>query len=418
MKQVKLIVAGAGDRGATYAGYAGRHPDQVRIVAVAEPRSARRNRMADEYGICAKNMFADWRELVEKKIEADGVIITTSDSEHRDPAIAFAKKGYNILLEKPMAANEQDCRDIVRVVEDNGIIFAICHVLRYTDYTIKLKEIIDSGAIGEVVTMQHFEPVGYWHQAHSFVRGNWRNEAESSFMMLAKSCHDLDWMRYIMGCRCRKVSSFGSLYYFKPERKPAGAGDRCLDCSIEAECPFSAPKYYLGRLRDGYDGWPVNVVTPDPTEEMVVEALRTGPYGRCVWGCDNDVVDHQVVNMEFEDGKTACFTMTAFAEDGQHRKTRILGTLGEIVGDGSRIEAYSLKDNRWTTYDTAASEADITGGHGGGDYNIMKSFVAALADNDPSQILSGSVETLETHLMAFAAERARRQSCVVEIVTT
>ena len=414
MKPVKLIIVGAGDRGSRYASYAKENPEKATVVAVAEKRADYLAKMADDYNLLPGNCFGDWRELIEKGIEADGVVIATQDAEHKAPAIAFSEKRYNILLEKPMSNSEQECRDIVKSAIDNEILFAVCHVLRYTDYTIKLKEIIDSGAIGEVIGMQHLEPVGFLHQAHSFVRGNWRNEAESSFMLLAKSCHDLDWIRYIMGCKCKRVSSFGSLYYFRKEHQPPGAGARCVDCSIEADCPYSARKFYLGCIERGETGWPTSVLSSNRTAEGVLEALRTEPYGRCVWDCDNDVVDHQVVNMEFEGGKTAGFTMTAFAEGG-HRKTHVFGSMGEIDGDGSTIKVYSLKDDKWTTYQVGSSDAGILGGHGGGDYNIMECFVAALADNDPSKILSGPAETLETHLIAFAAERARRTSSVVHV---
>ncbi len=414
MKPVKLIVIGAGDRGTNYANYALRHPDLAKVIVVAELRDYYRDRIATQHNIPIENTFADWRELIEKNIEADGVIIATQDSQHLEPAVAFADKGYNILLEKPMAPDEDSCRKIVAAAIRNKIIFAVCHVLRYTNYTVKLKEIIDSGAIGEVISMQHLEPVGFLHQAHSYVRGNWRKESESSSMLLAKSCHDLDWIRYIMNCECKKVSSFGSLYYFRKENKPAGSADRCLDCGIESECLYSAKKFYLNYIKKGETGWPIHVITSDATAEGVLEALQTGPYGRCVWECDNDVVDNQVVNMEFEGGRTAGFTMTAFTEGG-HRKTRIFGSMGEISGDGSKIEVYSLKDDKWTTYQTDASDAGILGGHGGGDYNIMKSFTAALADNDPGKILSGPAETLETHFMTFAAEKARRTGRVVEV---
>jgi predicted dehydrogenase len=335
---------------------------------------------------------------------------------HVDPALAFAQLGYAMLLEKPMAPNEADCRRIVDAVKQNGILFGVCHVMRYTRYTQKLKELLDSGLIGEVVSIQHLEPVGYWHQAHSFVRGNWRNEGLSSSMLLQKSCHDLDWLRYVMGEPCRAVSSFGSLKHFTRAEKPAAAGAalRCLDCAYEPQCPFSAKKIYLGRLAQGETGWPVNVVAPIPTVESVTEALRTGPYGRCVYECDNDVVDHQVVNMLFAGGKTAAFTMTAFNR-GSDRKTRIFGTRGEIYGDGLNLSHYDFLSDREQVISTLDNDGTLLGGHGGGDYGIMDHFVAAVADNDPTQILSGADESLETHRMVFSAEQARHENRVVEL---
>ncbi len=255
------------------------------------------------------------------------MIIATPDRYHAEIAVAFAEKGYAMLLEKPMATNPADCRRIVEAVQRNGILFAVFHDFRYFSYTRRLKEIVDSGLIGEILSIQHLEPVGYWHYAHSYVRGNWRNEAESSFMLLAKSCHDIDWLRYILGQRCVQVSSFGSLTHFKRSQKPAAAGEalRCLDCAYETQCPFSAKRFYLSRLREGRHGWPLDVVTPIFTEEALTQALREGPYGRCVYECDNDVVDHQVVNLLYENGATASFTMTGLSEFAD-RKTTLFGT--------------------------------------------------------------------------------------------
>ena len=411
---VKILLVGAGSRGSTYAENAVIQDDASEIVGVAEPREYFRNRAKEIYNIPPENCTTCWTELVEKNIEANAVIIATQDALHEAPAVAFADKGYNILLEKPMAPDEAGCRNIVDAIIRNNVIFAVCHVLRYTNYTQKLKAVIDSGAIGEVVNIQRLEPVAHWHQAHSYIRGNWRKESESASMLLAKSCHDLDWIHYIMGCRCEKVSSFGSLYCFRKENKPAGAGERCLDCSIEAECAYSAKRFYLGSVSpDGDPFWAGLIATP-PTVESVTKALRTGPYGRCVWACDNDVVDNQVVNMAFEGGKTASFTMTVFT-DGGHRKTRIFGTKGQIEGDGSVIRIFDFLTEKTEIIDTQAASGEITGGHGGGDAMIMKHFVGAVAHNDPSRILSGPKETLDSHLMVFAAEKARHADTVETI---
>ncbi len=415
MDPIRLIVVGAGSRGSGYAGYARQHPDELQIVGVAEPRDFYRERLADDYDLPYDNVAADWHELAARPKFADGVIIATQDAMHADPAVAFADLGYNVLLEKPLAPDPHDCRRIVDAAKRNGIIFAVCHVMRYTHYTQQLKVVLDAGRIGEIVSIEHLEPVGYWHQAHSFVRGNWRNEAQSSPMLLAKSCHDLDWLRYIMGQPCVQVSSFGNLKHFRPEEKPAGAADRCLDCPIEPNCAYSAVKIYLGRVRRGETGWPVNVLTPDVTVDGVTEALRTGPYGRCVWACDNDVVDHQVVNMLFANGATASFTMTAFTRQ-RARETHIFGTRGEIYSNGSTIEIYDFLTDRTETITTdRTSDGSILTGHGGGDYEIMKRFVAAIAGDDPTKLLSAPDESLETHLMVFAAEAARREGRVVDV---
>lgn len=414
MKTVDLLIVGAGGRGQGYARLATESSNQGRIVGVAEPRDHYRERIAKTHKLRDKFVFNDWREAADRRRFADAVLICTQDAMHTEPALAFAEKGYHILLEKPMAPTADECRRIVAAAKQSGKLFAVCHVMRYTAYSRRLKELIDSGVIGEVVSLQHLEPVGYWHQAHSFVRGNWGNEAKSSPMLLAKSCHDLDWMRYIIGVPCQAVSSFGTLVHFRKEEKPQSAGDRCLDCGCEPECPYSAKKIYLGRVAQGRIGWPVDVLAPEVTQESVTEALRTGPYGRCVYACDNDVVDNQVVNMQFEGGKTASFTMTAFCE-AAHRKTRIFGTKGELYGDGTKIHRFDFLTDKTEETDTRASDASILGGHGGGDYGLMDCFVSAVAENDPARVLSGAAESLETHRMVFAAEQARRENRVVNL---
>jgi predicted dehydrogenase len=415
MPPVTLMIVGAGDRGFGYARYARGFPDQAKVVAVAEPREARRSRMASQHGIPPQNVFCDWREAAARPRLADAVVITTQDAMHADPAVAFAGLGYHMLLEKPMATTEADCRRVARAAMEKGIIFALGHVLRYTLYTRRLKQMVDSGLIGEVVSIQHLEPVGYWHQAHSFVRGNWRNTRESSFMLLAKSCHDLDWIRHIMGAPCRRVSSFGALKHFRSEFAPAGAARRCLDCSVEKTCPYSAVKIYLGRVRAGHKGWPVSVLADDVTEEGVTKALREGPYGRCVYRCDNDAVDNQVVIMEFEGGRTAAFTMTAF-NPAADRKTRVFGTRGQLEGDGNTIRHADFLTDKTEAIDAnAGADGTILSGHGGGDFQLTKSFIEAVRDKDPGKVLSGPAESLETHLMVFAAERSRLEGRVVEV---
>ncbi|MFT7804507.1 uncharacterized protein LOC108924868 isoform X2 [Arapaima gigas] len=281
-----------------------------------------------------------------------------------------------------------------------------------------VQEVIDSGAIGDVIHIQHFEPVGFYHFAHSFVRGNWRNEAESSFALLAKSCHDLDLINHWAGGRrCLKVSSFGSLSHFTKENKPPGAGPRCLDCAVEETCPYSACKIYLERVKKGLVGWPTSVVCPSsvPDIESVTEALRTGPYGRCVYNCDNDVCSNQVVNMEFEGGLTASFSMVAFTEAICQRRTTIHGSKGELSynGHGVRVFDFLTQSSTRVQVDTSIPEGFGRGGHGVADYHLVDAFVSAVANGDPSQIRSGPEETLRSHELVFDAERARLENRVV-----
>jgi predicted dehydrogenase len=417
VKKLRLAVIGAGSRGTTYANIALEHHKDVEIVGVAEPRDFHRERMANTHKISSENVTRDWHDWLTREKFADAIIIATPDALHAVPAIAFAKLGYHLLLEKPMAPTEPECRKIVDAVNRAGVMLAVCHVMRYTPYTRALKQVLESGRIGEIVSVQHLEPVGYWHQAHSFVRGNWGNESRSSSMLLQKSCHDLDWLRHVIGLPCERVSSFGSLHHFRESQKPAGAADHCLDCEIESDCAFSAKRFYLRELEQGNTDWPVNVITSDTTQTGVLEALRTGPYGRCVYSCDNDVVDHQVVNLEFSGGVTASFTMTAFTR-GRDRETRIFGTKGELFGNGQTFEVYDFLTEQTGTIDTELeSDGSIQSGHGGGDEGVMYAFLTALRENNPNHILSGPNESLESHLMVFAAETSRHKARVCELQT-
>lgn len=416
MSQKKYIIIGAGSRGSMYANYFLSNAQSGKIIAVAEPRKYYLNKMAREHHICEQdNITEDWSRLARKPKFADAVIIATPDARHCEPAIAFAKKGYHILLEKPLAPNERDCERIVQAAIDNKIIFCVSHVLRYTAYTQKLKQIINSGLIGQIVSIQHLEPVGYWHQAHTFVRGNSRNTALQSFMLLQKSCHDFDWLRYIVGKRCSSVSSFGSLMHFTAKNKPTNASDRCTKCQIEQNCPYSAVKIYLrDRANLGKFFWPVDMLSSDLTIDGIRKSLEECPYGRCVYACDNNVVDHQVANLLFENNITVAFTMTGFCKQSD-RKTRIFGTHGQLEGDGEVITHYDFLTDKTITFDVSQSDGSILSGHGGGDYNLMKHFTQAVALNDESLILSGPQETLETHKMVFAAERSRLEKCIISL---
>ncbi|MFJ6521588.1 Gfo/Idh/MocA family protein [Streptomyces filamentosus] len=408
-RTLRLIVVGAGGRGSTYASYAA-STGRAQIVAVADPdprRAAEARRNHPEAAL-----VDDWRQLADAPPPADAVIISTQDSHHVEPAVHFAELGYHILLEKPMATTEEDTRRITDAVRRSGVMLAVCHVLRYTPYTSGVKAIVDSGRLGDIVSVEHLEPVGWWHQAHSYVRGNWRREDESSPMLLAKSSHDLDWISFIVGKPVRKVSSFGGLTHFRPENRPAGATDNCLDCPVEPTCPYSAKRLYLGCLGNPVrERWPLGAVTDARTPEGVEQALRDGPYGRCVYACDNDVVDHQVVSLEYEDGVTASFTMTAFTPF-THRKTRIFGTRGSLDGDGVQVTVTDFVTGSEETLVLGVDGPDAGSGHGGGDERLLDAFLDALATDDPSHILSDPATSLESHLVAWAAERSRRTGTV------
>jgi predicted dehydrogenase len=414
MAPVTLAVVGAGNRGNEHGDWALANPDRARVVAVCEPREVRRTRFAARHGLPAAAAVPGWRELADRGRVADAVLICTQDALHVEPAIAFAELGYQVLLEKPMATTEAGCRRIVEAVERAGVIFAVCHVLRYTPYTALVKQVVDAGRLGEIISVQHLEPVGFLHQAHSYVRGPWRREGGATFMLMAKSCHDLDWLRYVVGRPIRRVASFGGLTHFRPENRPAGAADRCLDCAVEPACPYSAVRFYRRCLERG-GGWPLDTVVDHHTQADLLAALRQGPYGRCVWACDNDVVDHQVVAMEFDGGPTGTFTMTGFNAGG-HRRTRLFGTRGELEGDGETVRVYDFLTQTTEVLDARTpGDATAGGGHGGGDWGLMDAFVRAVATGDRGSVLTGPTESLEAHLAVFAAERARRQGVVATV---
>ncbi|KAM6981779.1 putative oxidoreductase YteT [Tautogolabrus adspersus] len=415
---VRVIVVGAGNRGDNYSQFASVHPERMKVVGVADPRKFARTKLQQQHRIEDENVFTEWKSVVEREKFADAVLICTPDRLHKEPAVAFANKGYHVLLEKPMATTVEDCTAIVKACTLNGVMLSVAHVLRYDPLIHMIKELIDAGAIGDVIHIQHFEPVGFYHFAHSFVRGNWRNEAESSFALLAKSCHDIDLIHHWAGARrCVKVSSFGSVSHFQKEDKPTGAGDRCMNCPIEQDCPYSASKIYLDRVKQGHTGWPVSVICPSslPDIESVTEALKNGPYGRCVYECDNDVCTNQVVNMEFEGGLTAAFSMVAFTEEICKRKTTIYGSKGELSCNGHEVNVFDFLTQRSTKHTVLNNVPKHFGmsGHGGADYHFIEAFISAVANNDPSLIRSGPVETLLSHLLVFEAERSRLESTVV-----
>jgi predicted dehydrogenase len=414
-RRVEVAVIGAGSRGAGYAAWIAAHPGRAKVVAVAEPRPHQRRALAAAHGLDESQCFVTWQELADRPRLADAVLVCTQDRDHVEPAVALASRGYHLMVEKPLAPTEADCRRIADAVRDAGVMLAVGHVLRYTPYTSLVKELISAGAVGDVVSVQHLEPVGWWHQAHSFVRGNWRREELSTFMLLAKSCHDIDWLRYVVGEPIVSVSSFGGLTHFRPEHRPEGAAERCVDCSVEARCAYSAPRFYHNALDTTGGRWPIDVITDEPTHDGVDAALRNGPYGRCVYTSDNDVVDHQVVAMEFAGGQTATFTMTAFTEAAP-RRTQIFGTAGSLDGDGTTVRHFDFLTAQATTHSVPERGGDAADGHGGGDDGLMDAFVAAVASGDRSMIRSGLDESLESHLAVFAAERARRQR-TVETVT-
>ena len=406
MNPITAVVLGGGSRGVNYSNYSLLKPEELKIVAIAEPRENRRTQFAQTFGVPEEHVFASWQELLERPKMADVAFVCTLDQDHIGPALAALEKGYHILLEKPMSNREQECIEIEAAAAKAGKHMAVCHVLRYTPFYQTIKGIIDSGEIGQVMVASQIENVAYWHQAHSFVRGNWRNAEETSPMILQKCCHDVDILLWLAGKDCKKVSSFGSLRHFTPENAPEGAPQRCLDgCPHADNCLYYAPKLYL----TGETGWPVDVLTTDLTPEGITKALREGPYGRCVYHCDNDVVDRQVVNMELEDGVVCNLIMSAFTANCC-RQLKILGTLGQIQADMSTNEVW-LHPFGGEPRKVEVAAADS--GHGGGDYGLLRDFLTVIREGGESR--TSAKASLQSHLVCFAAEKSRVEGRIIEL---
>lgn len=407
---VKVAVVGLGGRGKdTYSKYVNRFPDKMQIVAIADPVESKRKDVAEKYGIPEENCFKSAEELLEKDRLADVAFICTPDKMHYSHAMLALKKGYHLLLEKPVSPSAQECANIAAAAHKYRKHVQVCHVLRYTPFYQEIKRQIDSGRIGEIVTVQAMENVQYWHQAHSFVRGNWKKKETSSPMILAKCCHDMDILLWLTGKKCRYVSSFGNLFLFRPEKAPEGAALRCLgDCKVKDTCPYNAETFYIkDRLLKGRDKWPVNILNSYPTVENITEALKTGDYGRCVYHSDNDVVDHQVVNALLDDGVTINFTMSAFTSTGG-RTMKIMGTMGDIGAD---------MDENWIRVCEFGKEPEVIdvrtlatdfSGHGGGDFRMVEELLDdILQEKEPGCGLTSIDKSLESHYMALAAEDSR-----------
>ena len=415
MDKIKIIVVGAGGRGKDYTDIMARFPEKFQVVGVAEPIESRREYMRTKHNIPDENCFDTWEKILEKPKFADAAIISTMDRMHFAPAMEAIRKGYNLLLEKPAAPTAEECLAIESEAKKYGVRILVCHVLRYSPFYVTLKSLIDKGEIGRVMSIQHAEGVGNVHQSHSFVRGNWGNAEKSSPMLLQKSCHDMDILQWLVSKECKRVSSFGSLTYFIKENAPEGSPDYCIEgCPMAAECPYNAVKlYYDDKDNDWFRNAATGIVSP--TDDEVAHALRTTQYGKCVFKCDNNVVDHQVVNLEFEDGTVVDFNMSAFNKGGRY--IRVMGTKGEILNrntDGI-LELYKFEDGSKTLIDIKTYGDTIVSGHGGGDEGIVHALYDYLTTGVITEQLSEIGISVKNHMIAFAAEESRHTGKVVNV---
>ena len=416
MRRITFSIVGLGSRGLdAYAPFQKAHPELMKIVAVADVRPEKVEKARKEYGVDPSLCFDSADALLSCDRLSDAIIIATQDQDHVSQALKAIDKGYDILLEKPISPSREECLELSAKAREKGTFITVCHVLRYTPFYRTLKRLMDEGRIGRLMNIDAVEGVGYFHMAHSFVRGNWRTVRTTSPMILQKSCHDMDIIRYLVGSPCHSVSSQGTLSWFSSANAPEGSAMRCLDgCACKDTCPFDCEKIYITDKRSGIlhhpePTWPVDVLTDDYSVDGVMKALRNGPYGRCVFHCDNDVVDHQSVTLSFENGVTASFTMTAFSKEN-HRTIRLFGTEGEIFAD-MRENVIHLK--RFDNDDGDITVEKPSSGHGGGDYQIMMDFIQTL--NGVGSVSSTLDASIESHLMCFAAEDSRKADKTVII---
>lgn len=413
---VKVIIIGAGNRGRTYSKYSKMFPDCMQVVGVSDIRESRKNAMGDNFDIPAGMRFGDWSEVFAsgKKL-ADAVVISTPDDTHYAPCMKALSLGYDVLLEKPVAQSEKECKAIAAQAHKYGCIVAVCHVLRYSPYFRAMYEAVKKGMIGKMISIQHMEPIECRHMAHSYVRGNWRDSNKTTPIILAKSCHDLDLLRWFVGKPCKTIVADGSLSWYKAENAPEGAPMRCTDgCPHESTCPFSAIDIYVKRkshlgvfdLKDKKDEAEIMSKISDPNNV----------WGRCVYHCDNNQPDHFVSEMVFEDGTTAAFSMEALTPYGG-RRTRIMGTTGYIEGDSSAFTVYEFRSNKKYVWNKKLSDIpEYKGsGHGGGDMALVCDWLEAVSHHNPDLLTSTIDASIESHVMGFRAEKSRLSNKKVKV---
>ena len=412
-----VAIIGCGGRGSDSYGYLiDLDKEHFKIVSLCDIRQEWLERAAKRFGVPAENLYLTEEEFFQEK-RADILLVTTPDACHVRHALKAFELGYDILLEKPITDDREECEKLLAAQKKYGRKALVCHVLRYAPAFLKVKELLDSGTIGSLVAIDALERVGSWHQAHSYVRGNWRNREECTPMILAKCCHDLDLLQYYANSKCKSISSIGDLAFFKAENAPKGSAKRCTDCAVEKDCPYSAKHIYIENWKIKgcpEDGWPFNIITGAPlTEEKLYKAIEEGPYGRCVFHCDNNVVDHQQTIMTFENGVKASLTMTAFTHTGGRRIT-FYGTYGEIILDERNCSIYVGRYEKDPEIIDVSELNEKGYTHGGGDHGLIKQLYAMLeGEAEQTTSLEASVES---HLMGICAEESRLQGGKLVIV--
>lgn len=405
---INVIVLGVGNRGKIYGSKLALFND-VNIVAICDKYQEKLDRVRNDWNVPSNMCFLDENDLWAQGKIADAIVIASQDRDHYAHAIKALELGYHIMMEKPVSPNLEECLHIESLAKEKDLKVIVCHVLRYTKYYKKIKEILNSGIIGDIKVIRHSENISYWHFSHSYVRGNWRNENTTSPMLLAKCCHDMDLMYWYAGSKAKSVTSYGELSHFTRENAPADSADRCSDCSLKSTCIYEAELQYLGR-NNGIKKekkmfkWGTYAFSTSGTRQDIKCKLKTGNYGRCVFKCDNNVVDNQVVNIEFENNIKVSFAVNAFNQDN-YRSTHICGTMGEIIAD-DRGSIIKLKVFGEGTRKIVVNVLPILSEHLGGDYAIAETFVKILKGQCPEGATYIS-DTIESHKIVFAAEKSR-----------
>ena len=410
---VKVIVLGAGNRGKVYSSYAFKFSNQMKIVGVAEPNQKRNESFSKLHGIVDENRFSTWEDVFLRPKFADAIIISTPDDLHYAPCIKALEMGYDVLLEKPISPTIDECLHIKELSNKLNRIVAVCHVLRYAPYFIELKKLIENNAVGELISVNHFEPIEHVHMSSSFVRGNWHKSKKSTPIILAKSCHDMDILRWIIDKKCTSISAYGNLKWFIEKNAPKGSTQRCIDgCKVEENCPYSALKiYYKNRFYSGVFDLPENIEDHD---EFILNELKTSNYGRCVYRMDNDQPDHYVTSMLFEDNVTANFSMEAFTSY-HGRRTRIMGSMGDIVGDMESFTYTDFRTGERLHKKVDKRTSDLYGAHGGGDLLLVRDWLQAVHNQDVNLISSDINVSVDSHVMCFKAEESRLSKKMIQI---
>ena len=407
----KISVIGLGNRGTEYMGFLKAfHSKKVELYALCDIRQQALDDISPKFSIPKERQFLSTDEFFSKGIISDALIISTQDASHYEITKKAILTGYKyILLEKPVSGVKGEYTELRDLAKENGVILIICHVLRYSNYYSKIKEIISSGKIGDIVTINHTENVGYFHFAHSFVRGNWHDEFASTPSILAKCCHDIDLIAWFMDSPCESVSSVGSLKYFNKENAPEGATPYCMGgCKAKKNCPYDAealyitdPFYkakfikYMGRTLTG---------KAKNSKADIKNAIRSGDYGRCVFMCDNNVCDNQLVTMKFKNGAFAVLNMNGFSNK-MFRESHIIGTKGELYGSGTKLKMHTF-GGRTTNVNTGALKVS---GHVEGDMRIVSGFVKLVCGETTDLTDITTIDaTMISHNIALAAEESRK----------